>query len=290
MGRYTTLPRHQPTDDLPQKMSKIPLGKPTDYPAEYSPQVLFAVPRMEARRALGLGAELPFHGADVWNAWELTWLEPSGKPVVATAVITVPADSLNIVESKSLKLYLNSLATSQYESIDEIGEIIRRDLSGIAKSEVGISILPANDSSTAQIEVLPGDCIDDLEVQIDVSAGIDAATLKTVGEGSIEEELHSHLLRSNCPVTHQPDMGSVLVRYRGPAIDRESLLRYIVSFRQQHDFHEACVERMFLDIKARCSPEKLTVYARYNRRGGLDINPFRSDFETTAENLRVWRQ
>ena len=114
--------------------------------------------------------------------------------------------------------------------------------------------------------------------------------LRTAGEDSIEEELHSHLLRSNCPVTHQPDMGSVLIRYRGPEIDRESLLRYIVSFRQQHDFHEACVERMFLDIKARCSPEKLTVYARYNRRGGLDINPFRSDFETTAENPRLWRQ
>jgi 7-cyano-7-deazaguanine reductase len=290
MGRYTTLPRHYPTDDLPQKMSKIPLGKPTDYPAEYSPQVLFAVPRIEARKALGMSAELPFHGEDVWNAWELTWLEPSGKPSVATAVITVPADSPNIVESKSLKLYLNSLAMSQYESIDEIGEIIRRDLSGIIGSKVDISILPANDSSTARIASFPGDCIDDLEVQIDVSAGVDAETLKTTGEASIEEELHSHLLRSNCPVTHQPDMGSALVRYRGPAIDRESLLRYIVSFRQHNDFHEACVERMFLDIKARCSPEKLTVYARYNRRGGLDINPFRSDFETTAENLRLWRQ
>ena len=290
MGRYTTLPRHQPTDDLPQKMSKIPLGKPTDYPAEYSPQVLFAVPRIEARRALGLGDELPFRGEDVWNAWELSWLEPSGKPVVATAVITIPADSPNIVESKSLKLYLNSLAMSQYESIDEIGKIIRRDLSGIAKSEVGISMLAANDSSTARIAVLPGDCIDELEVRIDESAGVDAATLRTAGEASVEEELHSHLLRSNCPVTNQPDMGSVLVRYRGPAIDRESLLRYIVSFRRHNDFHEACVERMFIDIKARCGPDKLTVYARYNRRGGLDINPFRSDFEATVENLRLWRQ
>jgi len=271
-------------------MSKIPLGKPTDYPAEYSPQVLFAVPRIEARKALGLGAELPFHGEDVWNAWELTWLEPSGKPIVATAVISVPADSLNIFESKSLKLYLNSLAMSRYASSDEIAAIISRDLSGITGSEVGISILPANDSSTAQIASLPGDCIDDLELQIDVNTGVDAATLRNAGDGSIEEELHSHLLRSNCPVTHQPDMGSVLVRYRGPAIDRESLLRYIVSFRKQHDFHEACVERMFLDIKARCRPEKLTVYARYNRRGGLDINPFRSDFETSAENFRLWRQ
>ena len=271
-------------------MNKTPLGEPTDYPAEYSPQVLFAVPRMEARKALGLGAELPFHGEDVWNAWELTWLELSGKPHVATAVITVPADSLNIVESKSLKLYLNSLAMSRYASIDEVAAIISRDLSGITGSEVDISILPANEPSTTRIASLPGDCIDDLDVQIDATTDVDAKMLRTAGEDSIEEELHSHLLRSNCPVTHQPDMGSVLVRYRGSAIDRESLLRYIVSFRQHNDFHEACVERMFLDIKARCSPEKLTVYARYNRRGGLDINPFRSDFETTADNLRLWRQ
>jgi len=122
------------------------------------------------------------------------------------------------------------------------------------------------------------------------ASGVDATILKTTGENSIDEELHSHLLRSNCPVTNQPDMGSVLIRYQGPAIDRESLLRYIVSFRHHKDFHEACIERMFLDIKARCSPDRLTVYARYNRRGGLDINPFRSDFETTAENSRLWRQ
>ena len=288
-GRYITLPGHPSTDDLPQKMSKIPLGKPTDYPEEYSPEVLFAVPRIEARKALGLGDELPFHGVDVWNAWELTWLEPSGKPTVAMAVITVPADSANIVESKSLKLYLNSLAMSRFATEDEVCRIISRDLSRITEAQVTIGITQANKSSTGQIVDLPGDCIDNLDVLID-TGGVDAKVLKTVGDDSIEEELHSHLLRSNCPVTNQPDMGSVLIRYRGPAIDRESLLRYIVSFRQHNDFHEACVERMFLDIKARCRPDKLTVYARYNRRGGLDINPFRSDFETTAENLRLWRQ
>jgi len=270
-------------------MSKIPLGKPTQYPEEYSPQVLYAVPRSEARNALGLGEELPFQGEDVWNAWELTWLEPSGKPVVATAVITVPANSTNIVESKSLKLYLNSLAMSRYASADEVAQIISRDLSEITEAQVITRITPANESSTGQIADLPGDCIDDLDVQMDAS-GVDATILKTTGENSIDEELHSHLLRSNCPVTNQPDMGSVLIRYQGPAIDRESLLRHIVSFRHHKDFHEACIERMFLDIKARCSPDRLTVYARYNRRGGLDINPFRSDFETTAENSRLWRQ
>lgn len=270
-------------------MSKIPLGNPTAYPEEYSPQVLYAVPRSEARKTLGLGDALPFQGEDIWNAWELTWLEASGKPTAATAVITVPADSANIVESKSLKLYLNSLAMSRYAAADEVAQIIGRDLSKVAAAEVVVSITPAKDCSTDRITDLPGECIDDLDVQIDES-GVDASLLKTIGKDSIEEELHSHLLRSNCPVTNQPDMGSVLIRYRGAAIDRESLLRYIISFRKHNDFHEACVERMFLDIKSRCAPEKLTVYARYNRRGGLDINPFRSDFETTAENLRLWRQ
>jgi 7-cyano-7-deazaguanine reductase len=271
-------------------MSKIPLGKPTDYPDEYAPEILFAVPRSEARKDLGLGHALPFQGEDIWNAWELTWLEPSGKPFVATAVITVAADSPNIIESKSLKLYLNSFATSQYATSDEIAGVIARDLSQVAGSQLTVSMTPAKELSSGQIADLPGVCIDGLDVQIDATTGVDARMLKTAGGDSIEEELHSHLLRSNCPVTNQPDMGSVLIRYRGPAIDRESLLRYIVSYRQHNDFHEACVERMFLDIKSRCGPEKLTVYARYNRRGGLDINPFRSDFETTAENLRLWRQ
>ena len=270
-------------------MSKIPLGKPTDYPEEYSPQVLYAVPRSEARKTLGLGVELPFEGEDVWNAWELTWLQPSGKPVIATAVITVPANSTNIVESKSLKLYLNSLAMTRYASTDEITRVISRDLSGVTGSQIEIEVTPAKDFSTGQIAALPGDCIDDLKVQIDAN-GVDASILKTDGNELVDEEIHSHLLRSNCPVTNQPDMGSVLIRYRGHAIDRETLLKYIVSFRHHKEFHEACVERMFLDIKARCSPDRLSVYARYNRRGGLDINPFRSDFETTAENLRLWRQ
>lgn len=270
-------------------MSTIPLGKPSGYPAEYSPRVLFAVPRIDARRALELGDDLPFQGEDVWNAWDLTWLEPSGKPVVATAVITVPADSTNIIESKSLKLYLNSLAMSRYASSNELADIISRDLSRISESQVVVGIMPATEFSTAHFGVLPGVCIDDLEVQID-AGGVDASMLQTNSEYVVDEALHSHLLRSNCPVTHQPDMGSVLIRYRGVAIDRESLLRYIVSFRQHNDFHEACVERMFCDIHSHCHPEQLTVYARYNRRGGLDINPFRSNFETAAENLRLWRQ
>ena len=268
-------------------MSKIPLGKPTEYPEEYSPELLFPVPRLETRQ--GLGTELPFQGEDLWNAWELTWLEPSGKPVVATALITVSAHSENIVESKSLKLYLNSFAMSRYVSAKVVAEIITDDLSNLTGSAVTVDITPASESSSDQIADLPGDCIDGLDVQID-AGDVNADTLNTIGKESVDEALHSHLLRSNCPVTDQPDMGSVLIRYRGPTIDRESLLRYIVSFRQHNDFHEACVERMFVDIKERCGCEKLTVYARYMRRGGIDINPFRSDFEASAENLRLWRQ
>jgi 7-cyano-7-deazaguanine reductase len=264
-------------------MSKMPLGKNTDYPQEYAPA------RSAAREALGLGAELPFQGMDIWNAWELSWLAESGKPIVATAVITVPADSPNIVESKSLKLYLNSFAMSRYAAKGEIAGIIARDLTDLTESEVAVDVKPATEVSSYHIVDLPGDCFDHLDVQIE-HGGVDANLLKTDGDASIEEALHSHLLRSNCPVTNQPDMGSVLIRYSGPKIIRESLLRYIVSYRQHNDFHEACVERMFVDIKKRCNPEKLTIYARYNRRGGLDINPFRSDFETTVENLRLWRQ
>lgn len=270
-------------------MSKIPLGEPTEYPQAYSPGLLFPVPRVDGRRALGLGDELPFRGEDIWNAWELTWLDPSGKPVVATATLTVGADSVNIIESKSLKLYLNSLAMTRYASGDEVAGLIRGDLSDLTESEVAVALTTARESSTGRIDDLPGESIDGLDVPIETS-GVDAALLKaTVGVPAVEE-LHSHLLRSNCPVTNQPDMGSVLIRYRGPRIDREALLRYIVSFRQHSDFHEGCVERMFLDIKNHCRPDELTVYARYNRRGGLDINPFRSDFETSAENLRLWRQ
>jgi 7-cyano-7-deazaguanine reductase len=270
-------------------MSKMPLGKNTDYPQEYAPDVLCAVARSAAREALGLGAELPFQGMDIWNAWELSWLAESGKPIVATAVITVPADSPNIVESKSLKLYLNSFAMSRYAAKGEIAGIIARDLTDLTESEVVVDVKPATEVSSYHIVDFPGDCFDHLDVQIE-HGGVDANLLKTDGDTSIEEALHSHLLRSNCPVTNQPDMGSVLIRYSGPKIIRESLLRYIVSYRQHNDFHEACVERMFVDIKKRCNPEKLTIYARYNRRGGLDINPFRSDFETTVENLRLWRQ
>lgn len=270
-------------------MGDLPLGQKTEYPDEYAPGVLCAVARSAGRNALGLRDELPFHGQDIWNAWELTWLAESGKPVVATAVIVVPADSTNIVESKSLKLYLNSFAMGRYATSGEVAGIVARDLADLTESDVTVDVRPATEAAMHRIADLPGDCIDRLDVPVDDSA-VNANLLRIASDDVVEESLHSHLLRSLCPVTAQPDMGSVLIRYRGATIDRASLLRYIVSYRRHSEFHEACVERMFVDIRNECRPGKLTVYARYNRRGGIDINPFRSDFETSIENQRLWRQ
>jgi 7-cyano-7-deazaguanine reductase len=270
-------------------MRENPLGKATGYSGEYTPDLLFAVARSDARVLAGIGPELPFAGRDIWNAWDLTWLDSTGKPVVATATITVDATSPNIIESKSLKLYLNSLAMTRYGSAEEVGGIIKKDLSQVAGSDVLVSVTSATEWTNTSVSVLPGTCIDGLDIG-PARGNIDASPLHSDGKEKANEELYSHLLRSKCPVTGQPDIGSVLVRYRGPKIDRASLLRYIVSYRQHNDFHEACIERIFVDIKNHCLPETLAVYARYNRRGGLDINPFRTDAGDTAENMRLWRQ
>ena len=269
--------------------NESPLGQRSEYPDEYSPDLLFAIPRSENRAVLGLGEDLPFRGLDIWNAWELTWLAMNGQPRVATAEIQVPATSPNIVESKSLKLYLNSFSMSRYDSADAVEGVIAADLTQCAGAGVHISLSSPETSDGQAVDKLPGICIDDIEVDCD-NWDVDANLLAVDTSELVSESLHSHLLRSLCPVTSQADTGSVLVTYEGPKIAPASLLRYIVSFRQHKDFHEACVERMFLDIKDRCAAEKLSVYARYQRRGGIDINPFRSDFETETPNFRLWRQ
>jgi 7-cyano-7-deazaguanine reductase len=266
-----------------------PLGRQTEYPDEYSPELLFAIARAENRTALGLSSELPFGGVDIWNAWEMTWLAGTGQPHVATAEIRVPADSPNILESKSLKLYLNSFSMSRYDSIEELQRAIAVDLSKSAGSEVSVAIHEPNSTEGAPTATLPGICIDDLEVSCD-SREVDSKLLEADATDVVRESLHSHILRSLCPVTSQPDSGSLLISYEGPRIDRASLLRYIASFRQHMDFHEACVERMFMEISARCGISRLSVYARYQRRGGIDINPFRSNFESDVNNSRLWRQ
>ena len=268
--------------------AETPLGRASDYPDRYSPAALYAIARTDSRAALKLGDPLPFHGADIWNAWELSWLDAAGLPQVAAAEIRVPADSPNIVESKSLKLYLGSFAMSSFASSTDILDAISSDLSGCAGAKVDVRLrLPW--TTHWGVVRFPGHYLDELHVACD-AYDVDAGLLRADPQNVVAEELYSHLLRSLCPVTGQPDTASVLISYAGPRIDRERLLRYIVSYRQHQDYHEACVERMFVDILSHCRPEKLTVYARYQRRGGIDINPFRSNFERDAPNVRLWRQ
>ena len=263
-----------------------PLGKATTFSSHYDPALLFAIPRAESRSALDLGNDLPFNGCDIWTAWELSWLNPAGVPQVASAEILVPAYSPNLIESKSLKLYLGSFAMTSVASTDELQRMIEADLNACTESDIELRLHSSGDET--DIEEFGGTCIDSTDAHCDVY-DVDAGLLQ-VGEEIVSETLHSHLLRSLCPVTDQPDMGGVSVTYKGPRIDQTALLKYIVSFREHNDFHEACVERMFMDISERCKPEQLTVYARYQRRGGIDINPFRSNFEAPPSRMRLRRQ
>jgi 7-cyano-7-deazaguanine reductase len=266
----------------------LPLGQETAYPNKYEPGVLFPIARGESRESF-LSGELPFDGTDIWNAWELTWLGPGDRPIVATAEIRIPANSPNLIESKSLKLYLNSFAMSRFDSVSIVERLIAEDLGIRLGSDISVQIQLVTDTEASSVSRLPGLCLDSLPVSC-TGFEVDAALLQIDPDADVEEDLHSHLLRSLCPVTGQPDIGSIAIHYRGPKIDPASLLQYIVSFREHNDFHEACIERMFVDILKRCQSEKLSIYARYQRRGGIDINPFRSNFQAVAPNPRLWRQ
>jgi len=268
-----------------------PLGKSSAYVATYSPQVLFPIPRAPKWAELGVTAEtLPYRGVDIWNCYELSWLLPSGKPVVAIGEFVIPADSPNIIESKSFKLYLNSLNQSVFESREQVLEVMRGDLSAAAGKPVEVRLRTLDEVEREGVAPLPGRCIDDLDVCIDHYDSPRVDLLRCDVDRQVDEALHSHLLKSNCPVTGQPDWGSVVVDYRGAALDPASLLGYLVSFRQHADFHEQCVERIFLDLQRLLQPERLTVYARYVRRGGLDINPYRSTEALSPSNARLVRQ
>ena len=253
-----------------------PLGKAVDYGQAYDPSLLFPIARASQRALLGLGDELPFVGVDFWNAYELSWLDGRGKPRVALAEFRVPAASPNIIESKSFKLYLGSYAQSRFGDTDSLRAQLIRDLSDAAGAPVSVVLTPAASANAALIETLEGDVIDDLPIEITHYGPPRPDFLSSDPELRTDEVLVSHLLKSNCPVTGQPDWASLQIRYAGPRIARDGLLRYLVSYRNHSDFHEQCVERIFMDVWTRCKPIKLTVYARYTRRGGLDINPFRA--------------
>lgn len=268
---------------------KLSLGRETAYPDRYAPEVLDAIRRSNSREALGITAKLPFRGVDVWNAWELTWLGEGGRPAAATARIAVPVESPNIIESKSLKLYLNSFAMTEFGSAGDVTALIRADLSRVAESPVNVRVAPVASTEARTVARLAGASLDDLDVNCD-DWDVNADLLHADSNNIVTADVHTHLLRSLCPVTEQPDTGSLQIAYRGPAIEPASLLRYVVSYRQHSDFHESCIERMFIDVQERCKPLDLTLHARYQRRGGIDINPFRSTLEQGPRNLRLWRQ
>ncbi len=268
---------------------RLLLGSETPVPDRYAPEVLTPVDRNDSRARLGLGDRLPFTGWDIWNAWDLTWLGPNGTPHAATAEIRVPAETPNLIESKSLKLYLGSFAMTQFDSPGQVRRAIAADVGQRAGGEIGVQVREPDSDRHYCFNRLPGRSIDQAEAGCDTYSV--AADLLAADDGVVvREQLHSHLLYSLCPVTAQPDLGSLYLAYSGPQIDPVGLLRYVVSFRQHQDFHEACVERIFTDVLARCRPTELTVCARYQRRGGIDINPFRSSSKADAPNLRTWRQ
>ncbi len=275
-------------------MATLPLGQASQYPDQYDPSLLFPIPRSENRAKLGIEANqvLPFVGVDIWNAYELSWLNQRGKPQIALAEFQVPADSPNMIESKSFKLYLNSLNSARFENEDAVRERIITDLSAVAGSKVSTRIYPTDMVAKKGMQEMTGVLIDRLDIEVDPNLSADPGLLGVNDSfGPIEQCLVSHLLKSNCPVTGQPDWASVQIRYQGRPILEEGLLRYLIGFRQLGEFHEHCVETIFSDIKRQCKPEKLSVYARYTRRGGLDINPFRTDHNAPwPDNTRHARQ
>ncbi|SFN45655.1 NADPH-dependent 7-cyano-7-deazaguanine reductase QueF [Xenorhabdus japonica] len=274
-----------------QALSQLTLGKPTPYRDNYDPTLLQAVPRNMNREPLELFPDnLPFHGADIWTMYELSWLNARGVPQVAIGHVSLDAASENLIESKSFKLYLNSFNQTRFADWETVQKNLQQDLSACANGNIEVVLHPLHDFNQQPIAEFEGKCIDNQDIEIDdYQFSRDYLNNAAIGP-VVEETLISHLLKSNCLITHQPDWGSVMIRYKGAKIDQEKLLRYLVSFRHHNEFHEQCVERIFNDLMTLCAPEKLTVYARYTRRGGLDINPWRSNEAFVPTTGRLSRQ
>jgi len=274
------------------------LGKTSAYEDRYNAGLLFPLPRATKRAEVGITGSLPFLGADLWTAFELSWLNPKGKPQVALAHITVPAETPNIIESKSFKLYLNSFNNSVFADADAVRQTLRTDLTEAAwrgapavGASLGVRLLAPDLFDREPVHELDGLNLDRLDVECTQYQPAPELLRAALDEQPVTETLTSHLLKSNCLVTGQPDWGSVQISYVGPQIEQEGLLKYIVSFRNHNEFHEQCVERIYMDIMARCKPTKLTVYARYTRRGGLDISPWRTSHpQAVPPHIRTARQ
>ena len=274
----------------PNIPTAVPLGKEVSYPKGYDSSLLFPMPRLDARLTLGLASlppstttmpgSLPFKGFDLWNAYELSWLNAKGLPKVALLRLKVPCTSPNIIESKSLKLYLNSLNQTRFETVHHVFDLLRKDLSQAIGAEVDFELVGSDQFANETISEFAGVDLDKLDVEIDCyQPDATILTQSKIEQASISETVFSRLLKSNCPVTDQPDWACIQIEYTGPAIDHSSLLKYIVSYRMHNGFHEHCVEKIFVDILKQCAPTSLSVYARYTRRGGLDINPWRATID-----------
>jgi len=267
------------------------LGKKTEYDSHYNPNKLFAIPRKSKRDEIGVPKKLPFFGFDLWNHYEISWLNEKGKPVVAVGEISYGCETHSIIESKSMKLYFNSFNNTNFKDEAMVRAIVKKDIEERVGGAVSVKIIPLNDLNDARIFAgFQGECLDALDVEC--SSYLVEPLLLKVEENRVEETLFSNLLKSNCLVTNQPDWGSVQISYKGKKINREGLLQYIISFRNHNEFHEQCIERIFMDIMKYCKPEELTIYGRYTRRGGLDINPYRSTkhIPENLENIRLCRQ
>ncbi|CAI3939561.1 7-cyano-7-deazaguanine reductase [Alteromonas macleodii] len=284
------------TDNSPQKITitapdDLSLGKQVDYEFEYNPGLLQGVPRSLSRDTLDLAnSSLPFDGIDTWTGYELSWLNLKGKPNVAILECHVPITSENLIESKSFKLYLNSFNQTKFASAEDVRQVLQADLSACAGETVEVKLILPEQFTSLQFKEFEGTLLDSLDVEIEqYSPNTQFLALAKSG-AEVKETLISHLLKSNCLITSQPDWASIQIRYEGKAIEHEGLLKYLISFRQHNEFHEQCVERIYNDIMQHCQPDKLTVCARYTRRGGLDINPFRSNYEAPYANHRQARQ
>ncbi len=269
-------------------LESSPLGKNSIYETKYNPKLIFSIPRELKRSEVGIDDKNPgFYGVDIWNHYELSWLNLNGKPCVGLGEISYLANTPNIIESKSMKLYFNSFNGTKFASEQDVINTAINDLSKAVGSKVNFILLPID--SSGKYGKLNGYCLDMLDVQCNIYQP--HPEYLTCSNDIITEELYSNLLKSNCPMTNQPDWGSIYIKYTGQQIDKYGLLKYIVSLRDHNEFHEQCIERIFYDIKKYCAPSELTVYARYTRRGGIDINPYRTTNKNfiVPENIRSVR-
>lgn len=274
------------------------LGQSTSYPKTYAPDMLYPIPRALGRANLALPADALSIGMDWWQVFEMSWLNLHGISQVAMARLAIPATSDYIVESKSLKLYFNSLNFTEFDNQQAVKATVEKDLSACLKTDVTLEIFEVNIANSLPISAPQGDCIDNAldssDKKIAIVSNVNPSSLTVAHQGASDSQLqilHSHLLRSNCPVTNQPDWGTLEIQIDSQPIDRAGLLEYILSFRQHNGFHEQCVEQIFSDLTQVFAPKTLMVRAWYTRRGGIDINPCRvSDISLLPPPSRLNRQ